>query len=179
MTKQQNLGRSWFLLRNVSKPSDATFYNAVRRLLSIQLTVDWTLACSDGAMFHQLPHINAKFSVEQLQTLLRIIDTLLFLIDCELARHLFCTELPHAQIFMHDMSNTLFRCLQSLSYLAQLHFTVIQNYFVDFFDVFWSNSLFWASTARSIFCADMYTNIRNSDFSSFFVNTKVTSLQML
>jgi hypothetical protein len=42
-----------------------------------------------------------------------------------------------------------------LSQLCQLHFTIIQNYFVDFFDVLVGNSLFRASTACIVLDAQL------------------------
>jgi hypothetical protein len=73
----------------------------------------------------------------------------LILIDCEQTRQPLCKQLWHVQIFMHNMFNTIFWYLYSPSYLDQVHFTTIQNYFVDFFEVFVGSSLFLfrASTA--------------------------------
>jgi hypothetical protein len=99
-----------------------------------------------------------------------------FLIDCEHARHPICTQLSHVQISMHNMISLE---SQPLSYL-NLHFTIIQNYLVDFFDVFIGNSLFplRASSSMLIFYWLSPNNVYQAKprLQQYFFRQKATSL---
>ena len=83
---------------------------------------------SGGSMFQPLLHIYAKKQLfvvlKQLQTTLWIINTLLFLINCEQTCHPLWTQLSHWQMFM--------QYLQFLCYLTQLQFMIGQNKFGEF-----------------------------------------------
>lgn len=68
-----------------SKPYQLTFSFLVA-LLTTQLTTYLNLDCSNGFMFYRLLYTLWKIlsiGLKQLQTALRIIDALLFLIDCK------------------------------------------------------------------------------------------------
>ena len=87
-------------------------------LLSTQLTADLTLEWSGGSMFHPLLHIYAKLlfvTLKQLQSMLWIVNVLLFFIDYEQMRHTLWTQLSHWQIFMQNGEYTAFWYLQSYS----------------------------------------------------------------
>ena len=74
-------------------------------LLSTQLTTYLTPEWSGGSMFHQLAHIYAKtlfLALKQLQTMLWIVDTFLFLIDCEKTRYPLWIQLSDWQMFMQN-----------------------------------------------------------------------------
>ena len=91
-------------------------------------------------------------SLKQLQTMLWIINALLFSIDCEQTQHPLWTQLSHWLMFMQNGEYTAFWYLQLLCYLTQLQFTISQNEFVEFFGVFWDNCWFWMIWAFSIIC---------------------------
>ena len=95
--------------------------------------------------------------LKQLQTILWIVDALLFLIDCEQTGHPLLTQLSHWQMFMQNGEYTAFWYLQLLCYLTQLQFTIGQNEFVEFFGVFRYNCWIWATWALSIICVCMTT----------------------
>ena len=60
--------------------------------------------------------------LKQLQTMLWILDALLFLIDCEQTWHPLWTQLSHWQMFMQNDEYNGFWYLQLLCYLTQLQF---------------------------------------------------------
>ena len=80
--------------------------------------------------------------LKQLQTTLWIVDTLLFLIDCEQTWH----SLSHWKTFMEDSEYTAFWYLQLLCYLTQLQLTIGQNEFVEFFCVFGNKCRIWSAS---------------------------------
>ena len=130
--------------------------NGFHLQLSTQLTADLTPEWSGGSMFHPLSHIYTKT---------------LFLLcwnsckQCsELSMHccFWLTVSKRSTHFEHSflidkysckMVNTLaFWYFQLLCFLMQLQFTIGQNEFVEFFDVFHDNCRIWETWAFSIIC---------------------------
>ena len=91
-------------------------------------------------------------ALKQLQTMLWIVDTLLFLINCEQTQHPLWTQLSHWQMFMQNGEYTTFWYLQLLCYLMQLQLTISQNEFVEFFGVFQDICRISVTWAFSIIC---------------------------
>ena len=89
--------------------------------------------------------------LRQLQTMLWIINVLLFLIDYEETHHPLWTQLSHWQMFMQNGECTAFWYIQLLCYLMQLQFTIGQNEFVEFL-VFSRTTAELATWAFSIIC---------------------------
>ena len=85
-----------------------------------------------------------------LQTMLRIIDVLLFLIHCKQMWHPLGTQISHWQMFIQNGEYTAFWYLQLLCYLMHLQLTIGQNKFVEFFGVFQNNCRIWVTWAVSI-----------------------------
>ena len=76
-------------------------------------------------------------ALKQLQTMLWIVDVMLFLINCEQTWcPLWWTQLSHWEMFMQNGEYTAFWYLQLFCYLMQLQFTTSQNEFVEFFFLF-------------------------------------------
>ena len=94
-------------------------------------------------------------ALKQLQTSFLIIDTLLFLIDCEQIWHPLWTQLSQWQMLMQNGEYTASWYLQLLCYLMQFQFTIIQNKFVEFFRVFRDNCRIWVTWVFSIICVCM------------------------
>ena len=91
-------------------------------------------------------------ALKQLQTTLRIVDALLFLIDCEQTQHSLWTQLSIWPMFKQKGEYTAIWYLQLLCYLTQLQFAISQNEFAEFFGVFLDNYRIWATWAFSIIC---------------------------
>ena len=89
---------------------------------------------------------------KQLQTMLWVVDALLFFIDCEQTLHPLSAQLSHWQMFLQNGEYTTFWYLQLLCYLTQLQFMISQNEFVEFFGIFWDNYRIRATWAFSNIC---------------------------
>ena len=94
-------------------------------------------------------------ALKQLQTILWIINVLLFLIDCKQTYHPLWTQLSHSQMFMQNGEYTAFWYLYLLCYLTQLQFTISQNEFMEVFGVFQDNCQIWVTWIFSIICVCM------------------------
>ena len=90
-------------------------------------------------------------ALKQLQTILWIIDALLFLIDCEEMRYPLWTQRFHRQMFMQIM-NTLPSDIFNSSAISRNFNLIGQNKFVEFFGVFWVNCWIWVTWALRIIC---------------------------
>ena len=104
-------------------------------LLFTQLTADLTLERRGRSRFYWLSHIYTKVLfvvLKQLQTMLWIVEALLFWIDCEQTQHPLWTQLSHWQKFMQNGEYTAFWYLQLLWFLTQLQFMIGQNKLVEF-----------------------------------------------
>ena len=86
-------------------------------------------------------------ALKQLRTMIWIVGTSLFLIDCKQTQHPLWTQLSHWQMFM---KNGAFWYLQLFIYLAQLQFTIALNELVKCFGVFRDDCRILATWAFSI-----------------------------
>ena len=86
-------------------------------------------------------------ALKQLKITLWIVDSLLFLIDCEQTQYPLRTQHSHRQMFAQNDEY-----LQLFCYLRQLQFTIGQNEFVEFFCVFRNNCRIWVTWVFSIIC---------------------------
>ena len=84
--------------------------------------------------------------------LLWIINSLLFLFNCEQTLHPLWTQPSHWQMFMQIGEYTAFWYLQLPYYFLQLQFTIGQNEFVEFLGVFRDNCQIWVTWEFSIIC---------------------------
>ena len=89
-------------------------------------------------------------ALKQLQTALWIVDSWLFLIDCDQMWHPLWTQLSHWQMFMQNSDYIAFWYLQLFCNFTQLQFTIGQNEIVEFFWVFQDNCQIWVNWAFSI-----------------------------
>lgn len=127
----------------ITWPADCCVFGSLgglHRSLSIQPTAWWTLVCGGGSIFHSLLHIVARFRFYCGWTALNHQYGVAFV---QLWAHAAPTEFSHAKIFMNNIWYT--RCVDifrvsAISLSCILQSTV--NYFLNFFDVFWSNSSF-------------------------------------
>ena len=95
--------RSWAVFR-----TQLIIQSSPQKQLPTQLTVFLFQVYRGGSTLCHIPTQKILFtSLEQLQTALRILDALLFLIGCEQTRHPLRKQLTHPQRFVQNCKHTL------------------------------------------------------------------------